>query len=145
MGLDMYLHRKHYIWSKDREKLQITGIIKGTGINSSKVKYIIEEVMYWRKANAIHKWFVDCVQKGNDDCGTYDVSKEQLQALLDLVTSVLKDRTLAAQVLPTQEGFFFGSTEYDEYYWQDLEDTKAALTEILATEGDVDYEYHSSW
>ena len=29
-----------------------------------------EEVGYWRKANAIHGWFVRNVQNGKDDCGT---------------------------------------------------------------------------
>lgn len=29
---------------------------------------IWKEIGYWRKANHIHKWFVDCVQDGEDDC-----------------------------------------------------------------------------
>jgi hypothetical protein len=42
---------------------------------------VIEEVMYWRKANQIHKWFVDNVQDGVDDCKEYWVSEEKLQEL----------------------------------------------------------------
>ena len=38
---------------------------------------------YWRKANAVHNWFVDNVQDGNDGCKHYWVSKEDLQKLLD--------------------------------------------------------------
>lgn len=45
---------------------------------------IIEDVGYWRKANAIHKWFVDNVQNGEDDCGIYEVSRAHIEVLLGL-------------------------------------------------------------
>lgn len=61
----MYLNKKKYISSSNRGNLDISGV---EGINPEKVKEITEEVGYWRKANAIHGWFVDNVQKGNDDC-----------------------------------------------------------------------------
>jgi hypothetical protein len=44
---------------------------------------------------------------------------------------VLADRTKADELLPTEGGFFFGGTEYDEYYFQDLEYTQRRLTELL--------------
>ena len=31
--------------------------------------YEDNQIASWRKANAIHKWFVDNVQDGVDDCG----------------------------------------------------------------------------
>lgn len=49
---------------------------------------IFEDVGYWRKANAIHKWFVDNVQDGVDDCDYYEVSKEQLEELLETCIKV---------------------------------------------------------
>lgn len=51
---------------------------------------------------------------------------------------------LAERRLPTQEGFFFGGTEYDEWYVDDLKETKRMVTEALADD-DADYEYGSSW
>lgn len=53
-------------------------------------KSIIEEGIYWRKANQIHKWFVDNVQDGNDDCGRYYVSKDNLKNLLDTINSLFE-------------------------------------------------------
>lgn len=47
-------------------------------------KSIIEEVGYWRKANAIHKWFVDNIQDGKNDCDYYEVAPEQLEELLNI-------------------------------------------------------------
>ena len=130
-------------------------------------------VGYWRKANAIHKWFVDNVQDGVDDCAEHYVSREQLQELLDLVTEVLKhadkgepvkvqgwdgqeyddypnakvDIEAAKAVLPTQEGFFFGSYNYDWSYIYDLENTRDQLTAILGDKKleDFDFHYQSSW
>jgi hypothetical protein len=89
------------------------------------------QVAYWRKANHIHKWFVDHVQNGNDDCEEYRVSRDQLQLLLDNCKLVLMNKEEAKTLLPRQEGFFFGSYEYDEFYWQDIQDTIDQLEKIL--------------
>jgi hypothetical protein len=60
-------------------------------------------------------------------------------------TDVLSDRGLAQELLPTQNGFFFGSTEYDEDYFEELERTEKELTEVLR-DGTWDYlEYQASW
>lgn len=59
---------------------------------------------------------------------------------------IIKDPTIADKLLPTSEGFFFGSTEYNEYYYEDLVHTKNILEKALA-QNDLfsDYYYHSSW
>ncbi len=48
------------------------------------------------------------------------------------------------ELLPTASGFFFGSTDYDEYYMKDLQDTINMLEPLLEDE-DGEYEYSSSW
>ena len=106
------------------------------------------QVAYWRKANQIHQWFVNNVQKGNDDCGSYYVSRDQLIELKTLCQSVIKDRNLsmAASTLPTQSGFFFGNTDYNEYYFSDLEDTVKQIQDVLDNYSeDWSFNYHSSW
>jgi len=145
MGLDMHLNKKRYIWGKEKEALKIEGIPE---VNLDKVTYIEEQVAYWRKSNQIHQWFVENVQDGVDDCNPHWVAKGNIVILLDLITQVLEKHTkeAAEELLPTQGGFFFGSLEYDEYYWRDLEDTKRILTEILANWDDrCEYYYQSSW
>jgi len=152
MGLDMSLHKKTYVknWNhtKPEERYQIT-IKKGgktTKIDTNKIIYIEEEVMDWRKSNQIHKWFVDNVQDGEDDCKDHAVSYEQLEELLDLIKKVLKNPTKAKTLLPTQAGFFFGDEEYGKYYFEDLKRTEEELTKTLKeTDKEVDFVYHSSW
>lgn len=61
------VHTRYYVWDTDKEYP-----------NTS----IYDEVAYWRKANQVHKWFVDHVQDGVDDCGNYGVTQEQLEDLL---------------------------------------------------------------
>lgn len=144
MGLDMYLNRKRYISHNERKELFITGL-EG-GVKSEKVVQIEEEVMYWRKVNAIHNWFVSNVQEGEDNCKEYYVSKENIEELLSTIEKIIDDRSLAEELLPTQGGFFFGGLEYDEYYWDELKDTKTTLKEILENWNDnYSYYYSSSW
>jgi hypothetical protein len=143
MGLDMYLNAKRFIWYNE-EELADTVARVFPELKGRQVKEVIVEAMYWRKANAIHKWFVDNVQEGTDDCGRYWVSREKLQELRDLVQSVLASRDASA--LPPQAGFFFGSTDVDDWYWQDMESTLEGLDQVLEDFPDKwDFEYHSSW
>lgn len=143
----MFLSKKIYIGANyDFENVNATIHITKNGtpidINPKKIKYIVEEQAYWRKANQIHKWFVDNVQGGDDDCKPYEVSGEQLLELVKLCKKVLKNKELAEELLPTQEGFFFGNTNYDEYYYQDLIDT---ITQLKDVNKDYWYTYQSSW
>lgn len=154
MGLDMYLLRKTYVknWGTEDAKYKITVLKDGKEchVNSAKISYIEEEVGYWRKANHIHKWFVNNIQEGKDDCGTYYVSSDDLSKLMEACKNVLDDHSLAGALLPTQGGFFFGGIQYDEYYYEDVERTykicETALKELEKYgKGEFTYYYHSSW
>ena len=103
------------------------------------------EVGYWRKANAIHNWFVREVQGGVDDCGTYRVSREHLTKLKDLCLRVQSNHDLAAELLPTSSGFFFGSTGYDGYYNESIDLTIEIIDRCLALPEQWEFHYHSSW
>jgi hypothetical protein len=156
----MYLSRKTYVknWAhqprESHHTITITGPYAET-IRPERISYIEEEVAYWRKANAIHAWFVRNVQEGKDDCETYYVSRDQLEVLLDTVNAVLEslrvitgnsaDADVAEQLLPTQPGFFFGDIGYDGWYVRQLEYTSEVLTRLLAEEEIGEFEYQSSW
>ena len=105
------------------------------------------EVGYWRKANQIHRWFVQNVQNGVDDCGEYKVTAEQLIQLYNICNEVLNDHSLAEELLPAQSGFFFGNTNYDDWYFNDVENTKRIIDEILEYKPYCldDLYYSSSW
>jgi hypothetical protein len=112
--------------------------------------HLNKELMYWRKANQIHQWFVDNVQNGVDDCGRYVVDLCQIDELLYDIDLVLSNHSLADDILPTQNGFFFGGTEYDKYYFSDLRETKRNLKPLrkrkaYRDETRYEFRYSSSW
>lgn len=151
MGLDMYLCKNYYVknWNfmGDEERHSVS-VLKGgkpSGIATDRIVSVTTEEACWRKANAIHRWFVENIQDGKDDCGKYYVNEKQLAKLLGVVKAVLADHNKAKELLPTQEGFFFGDTSFDEYYFEDLEYTQKELERILATKDEGSLEYHSSW
>jgi len=86
----------------------------------------------WRKANQIHKYVVDNFGKGVDDQNSIYLTNEHLKQILDVVKKVGNDPVKAEKLLPPTEGFFFGSQEIDEYYWQDLAYTKEVIEKTLA-------------
>lgn len=147
MGLDMYLTAKRYIYDFGDDDQPLRDAVEALKVNGMKVKELSYEAGYWRKANAIHKWFVDYVQGGNDNCAEYLVTTEQLERLLAFVNGVLHDRDKAQKLLPTTTGFFFGSLIYDEGYFDDLIQTKAILENVLALDDFNKYDiyYSSSW
>lgn len=158
MGLDMYLNKKHYVknWKHNDEKFNVSTKLNGKkhpAVNPRKVKYVEEEVMCWRKANAIHQWFVKHVQDGKDECQESYVDPTKLEELLktckDVIENLDKDDH-AENNLPTQGGFFFGDTEYDEYYVQDIKDTIKILEKEIPTINELgalapEYYYRASW
>ena len=103
-----------------------------------------ETKVYWRKANAIHAYIVSNYAEG-DDCTPVELGRDSIKELRNRCLDVLSDRGLAQELLPTQSGFFFGSTEYDEDYFEELEHAEKKLTEVLR-DGTWDYlEYQASW
>lgn len=100
---------------------------------------------YWRKVNAVHKWFVDNVQNGEDDCGEYYVSHEKLQELLATARAAYSAKDPSE--LPPSAGFFFGSYDIDEWYWHGIKNTidqLAKLTELPDFDN-LSFYYQSSW
>lgn len=117
MGLDMYLYRNNDIEN---------------------------EIGYWRKANAIHKWIVDNVQNGQDDCGVYEFPLEKMLELYFLCKKVIKNPFKHKFNLKTTKGFFFGNYDFDEYYIDCIKSTVNILKKALKEPKNT-YQYQSSW
>lgn len=172
MGLDMYLEARKYVSKHDYSKFDrandewpppITevfasleaaapeGLTKYSDFAGIQVSY---PVGYWRKANAIHGWFVNECGGGVDECQDIYVPREKLVELRDAcmaVASVNAGFEAAAEdngLMPTP-GFFFGGYEIDEYYMQDLKFTVEMIDHVLSIipEGEWDYSfyYRASW
>lgn len=134
MGLDMMLY----------SGTGIEKVTEGVGEDAYTYTEVVnrEEVAYWRKFNALHRWMVENVQNGVDDCGSYEVTPEHFKKLNAAVNLVLGNPSLAEAEFPTTSGFFFGSTDYDEWYWENMEKTQRILNKLDMSKR---YWYHSSW
>lgn len=165
MGLDMYLHAKRYVnkinWQalNDTPSLsysdpaailpQFKSVVESAELSDLATDVAGAEVSvtcaYWRKANQIHNWFVQNVQRGQDDCREYYVSRENLQALREACRKALFNKD--PQELMPVEGFFFGSSDVDQYYWEDIKHTIKKLDKIINHKdfNDLSFYYQSSW
>jgi hypothetical protein len=109
--------------------------------------YILKQVGYLRKANQIHNWLVKNIQDGIDQCQSVVFTKTKIIQLQTTCHVVLENFLVAPEKLPTKNGFFFGSSEYNFQYLEDVKDAYQICNEILST---TDFEkeiiiYHSSW
>ena len=168
MGLDMYLEIDRYVSVyRDADKPALAklneaiGTLSGSDIptlNSRDSVSVTTGVGYWRKANAIHNWFVENVQGGVDECQRSYVDPETLEQLSNVcreLTDLYEDESTreialqkADEKLPVAEGFFFGGQEYDEYYWDDVKETAYFLEEFLKwheKNREWSIHYQSSW
>lgn len=140
----MYLTATRYLWTSEGDlSEQIAALFPEVG--NLRVKEVAIEAGYWRKANAIHAWFVKNIQEGVDECDKYDIHRGALASLSDLCREVLTDRSKAKELLPTASGFFFGDYDYDDWYFEKLESTVKIIEAALALPEDWDFTYHSSW
>ena len=106
MGLDMYINDKHD-----------------------------NEIIYWRKANYINKWFESHLKCNGyiENLSRYPINKRILSSLKTDCRKVLTNHELAPILIPTQHGPFFGSYEYDESYFNQLLYTIDNIDKIFNT------------
>ena len=127
------------------EQLDEVVMAKGSSIQYLTIK---EEIGYWRKSNQIHNWFVEKCQDNIDECQLTEISKEQLEELLEACYEIVHNKNISPEkILPTASGFFFGGTNYDRYYYDDLKNTIGILEKAI-TKTNWDKEivfYQSSW
>lgn len=162
MGLDMYLTASKYVGNWEHSDKKDTKcydtITSALGLKDffcpgSPSLSVDVTVAYWRKANAIHKWFVQKIQEGVDNCQKCYVDRESLQELLADCQQVLAyknqddEKKVAMDTLPPQGGFFFGSTVIDQYYYDDIQNTIDQVQKILENPklDDFDFYYQASW
>ena len=139
MGLDMYLNAKKYVGADD--SVSVEGVDAG-GLKLKELRY---EGMYWRKANAIHNWFVENVQDGVDDCKEYYIDREKLEELMNLCASVIAEPKRAKELLPPSGGFFFGAAEVDDWYWDNVKRTYEELKQLLQLVDSYPYPQNGYW
>lgn len=128
MGLDMYLYSYHEVEKREHEDREFW--------------------LQWRKANAIHGWFVSEIQGGVDDGDEYPVTREKLVELMELcLRAHVSESWVASTLMPTMPGSFFGSTDYDDRYYWELEHTAKQLKILLETPESkkVHFYYYAWW
>lgn len=148
MGLDQYL----YLRKRDQEK--------------------DEQIAYWRKFNALHKYITDLLDVEEDDCVEMDLSDTEIRCILrDLyeVKDILDkaeriydpDQTeeekddwwcysqetddAVKAILPPCAGFFFGSQEIDAYYYEDVKRSIGAFEHALGLVDSGEEVYYYAW
>lgn len=84
-------------------------------------------ICYFRKVNFIFAYFENEGMMVDEYFAFMD--KNTCLDLIEKCKLVLEDHSRAEELLPTQGGFFFGSTDYDEYYFDDVKDVLNELTE----------------
>jgi hypothetical protein len=150
MGLDMYLTAEVYLSEYEDYHNGLMNAIKQNaikGLNDYMPEKISYQLAYWRKANAIHGWFVKNVQQGVDDCGKYYVDIDTLEKLRDDCGAALKDKDKGRELLPATKGFFFGEYDYNERYDYAMADTLRQINKILENPNSRKWyiTYQSSW
>ena len=87
----------------------------------------LDEVAYFRKVNFLIPFF-----GYEENCSNIEIDKYQVEDLIEACKEVLANHDKASFLLPTQEGFFFGSTDYDDWYFDDVQNVKEKFEEVLA-------------
>lgn len=105
-----------------------------------------EQVAYWRKANQIRGWFSRLLGEESDGVCKGKVSKKNVENLLDTCKQVLENNSLAEKLLLVTEGFFFGSYEYDDYYFEQIKETIEICERVLKEfDFDTNYLIYDEW
>lgn len=116
MGLDMYLisvPKDSKIESYDDYRELINKAQKRGD------EFVGNELAYWRKANMVHRWFCNNCKEIEEGI-LYKVEPEDLYQLIGECANTLIHQSKAPDILPTQQGCFFGNLCYDGWYFDSL-------------------------
>ena len=94
-----------------------------------------EEIGYFRKVNFLVKYFEN-LGFDVENQTPFKVDKYDVKDLLNRCNQVLKNHDKASELLPTMELFFFGNTEYNEDYFNDVKEVRDYIKNILVPEFD---------
>jgi hypothetical protein len=106
-------------------------------LNGYAEHYYAEDDAYFRKVNCIYAYFQERLEDEACFVDEYD-----LEDIIDRCDQILKGVNLRKEIpyeainrgkelLPTQGGFFFGSTEYDKWYFADVKDIRKQMKKLL--------------
>lgn len=114
-------------WESTIEPMSIDAFKKG--IKTSIKNAYAPSCAYFRKVNFIYAFF-SAKEDFEDECVW--VTLDDVNELIERCEKVLKenDDEVSEELLPTQSGFFFGSTNYDEWYYKDVEDCLKQMKEL---------------
>lgn len=158
MGLDIYIYRakreglakrqarmkeieneEDSIYSLEREEFEKPEIQEKLKALQKECKDVrpYTEIAYFRKVNLLVSYF-----NYQQNCTYQELSKENVESLVEDCQKVLdlyqqhqgEDITDKLEdLLPTTSGFFFGRTDYDKWYFKDVEYVLNEFTKILTT------------
>ena len=114
MGLDVYVLRKDRVPDPELAKFELDSLD--------------HEVAYFRKFNAFLNW-VNTHVKNVESCEEILLTQEHLETLKATLQNLTRKN--CHQLLPTRSGFVFGSMEYDDYYWQAVNELRSLLGTLL--------------
>ena len=84
-----------------------------------------KEVAYFRKVNFLLPFF-----EYGENCSRLEIDDYKIDELLFKCKQVLEDHSLAETLLPTLGGFFFGNSEYNDWYFEDVKEVYDKFSEI---------------
>lgn len=89
------------------------------------------EVGHFRKVNFLVKFFESRYKQEISNCEPITVSEDDIIELRSRCKNVLENHELAPSLLPTTNGFFFGSTAYDDWYFKDVQSVLEKCDDLL--------------
>ena len=88
---------------------------------------------YFRKVNFLIPFVESKIGYELDDCEPVKLTKDDLEDLVNRCKEVLANHKKAETLLPTRDGFFFGSVNYDDWYFNDVQQVHDSVSDLLAT------------
>lgn len=142
MGLDQYIKKSTYVNDKMRYQFgQHEDLF--VGMKTSRIQTIQEEIAYFCKFNALHRHIVETEETDDDNCRDFYFNP-YIRTLKEICEDILKGKNpeVAHALLPAGEGFFFGTLEYDDWYFEDVQHLKDVLDQILAEDPRLEHSYY---
>lgn len=153
-----------YTLNPEHPTVELEPIVNIDGYNTDNYElfHVSGAERYYCKANQIQNYFEERFYENGNDCNDdeYDnvvtkIDDLTIDDIIARIDTIELNKETAKEEFPTTEGFFYGSTEYDEFYFEKNNEFKSDLIELQKIRNEINEklkntDYHaiitySSW
>ena len=135
-----------YTINPEHPTIKLNQVVNIDGYNTDNYElfHVNDAKRYYWKANQIQNYFEERFYENGNDCDSDEynnvvtkIDDLTINDIIARINNIESSKETAKKEFPTTEGFFYGPTEYDEFYFEKNNEFKSDLIELQKIRNEI--------